>query len=782
MVFCKLLAKQNNKLYVLSRPKSEYKTCSTKTTLLMKTKITNSVRFLLLTFLLFAATQLSAQIAMQAPEPYDPPGGGDTSFTKICAGIDQGSGPFNSYDIVISWAGGLPNAGNEFILELSDASGDFTSAVELARVTDQNTNSAKEFVVNFAVPTDVRGAGYKFKARSTDNVSEAETASAYSIYYIDIDSNLNISELGDGNPPGNICSDNPITLQVDNIPNPETYQYLWFRGGTPLAETSHTISAAVSGMYQAQIDYGDCSNNANTDSNIVTVTIGATGSGVNITTPTKTALCFGETETLTVEVPDGSSNYEWFKDNVSVGTGTSFMVNGSTAGFEGDYEVEISGIGICTERSPAVTMTNAGNFNVTRSNPADIVVLPSQPETLSVTTDTAAPTYEWFRNGVSIGNDSSTLEITQDGTYYVAVTSTGACASTINSDSTEAVTPASFEIVINYDGVYASCTNTSIDLEVSQITAVTSDGSSFDVTSQLESAFAYQWQKNGTDVSGATNQNINLTNVTENGDYTVDASLNTYSATSNMLAVQLLTSETVTIASTGTIFCSSSDALTISTTTDLSTETFSWERDGVQLTETTVTLNVTATGTYRLVLDKNGCDLFSNEIIISGLDPNLIGLDIDGDVIFPEGSSRTVTARGGTGYQWLDADNNMLSSTDSMTFTEEGSFTLVADVDNCQVTRQLTAIYLDTFKVPNVITPNGDGANDQWVIPNSYSNKSDVNVIIYNDKGVELMNETNYQNTWPESSASFPNQNMVFYYVIKNASETLKQGTITVIR
>ena len=121
----------------------------------MKTKIITTVRFFMLALLLLGTTQLSAQIAMQAPEPYDPPGGGDTSFTKICAGIDQGSGPFNSYDIVISWAGGLPNAGNEFILELSDASGDFTSAVELARVTDQNTNTAKEFVVNFAVPEDV---------------------------------------------------------------------------------------------------------------------------------------------------------------------------------------------------------------------------------------------------------------------------------------------------------------------------------------------------------------------------------------------------------------------------------------------------------------------------------------------------------------------------------------------------------------------------------------------------------------------------------------------------
>ncbi|KAG1650665.1 hypothetical protein GQR58_027832 [Nymphon striatum] len=585
----------------------------------------------------------------------------------------------------------------------------------------------------FAIPIDTRGSGYLFRAKSTDNESEAVSAVAYDIYYMDVTNNLNISELGDGNPPGSLCSPTAITLQVDNILGPENYQYQWYRGGTLLTETSYIISADVSGMYQVIVDYGSCSLNANTDSNFVTVTIGAAGSGVNITTPTRTALCAGETETLTVEMPDGSSNYEWFKDGVSVGTGTSYTVDGSTAGFEGDYEVEMSGIGVCSQRSPIVTMTNAGGFTVTRVNSASVVVLPAQPETLTVTTDTPSPTFEWFRNGVSLGNDSATLEITQDGTYYAAVTSIGVCSSTVNSETTEAVIPSSFEIEIDYNGSYENCVSTFIDVEVSQINAIASDGSSSDVTSQVAGSFTYQWQLDGVDVAG-------------------------------------------------TIFCSTADALTISTTTDLSSETFDWELDGVRMNVTTESLVAASIGTYRLVLEKNGCDLYSNEIVIAGLDPNLITLDIDGDVIFPEGSSRTVTASGGTAYEWLDPSNNIMSSTDSMTFTEEGTFTLIANIDNCQITRQLTAIFLDTFKVPNVITPNGDGANDQWVIPNSYSNNSDVNVVIYNDKGVELVNEMGYQNNWPESSASFPSQNMVFYYVIKNASETLKQGTITVIR
>ncbi len=751
----------------------------------MKPRSNYHTRLFLLVFMLMGLSQVTAQILLNAPEPADNPNlAGNNAWNAICAG----AGGFNEYYVNISWAGAA-NSGNEFILELSDSNGSFSNPVELLRVDDQNNNPSKEFNSSFSIPTDTRGQGYTMRVRSTDPEYTSTASPPYHMYYMDVTSNINISTDGSGVPPGMICSTGPITLQVDNVPNPETYQYIWYMSGTPITgETGHTLNVTTSGMYYALIDYGPiCSGSGNTDSNIVDVTIGSGGQGIFINPPTKNTLCAGETETLSINTTDPSWSYIWFKDNILIPGATSptYTVDASSPDFEGDYQVEISASSICNERSAAITMSNADEFTVTRDNAENIVLLPAQTKTLSITTTAISPTYKWFRNGTELtGETSNNLSITQEGTYYAEITQGGGtCPGTIkNSGTTTVVVPASFEILTDYASSYTACETTNIVLQVQTINAVLSNASKIDVTSDIASDFSYQWKRNGSNVPGATGNSISLTDITENGDYTLEGTIGSYNATSNNLNVQLLTSETLQIESTSTTYCSSSDIVTLSTPTDLSGQTFEWQKDGLPINTTDSSFDIDATGTYRLVLNRNGCSLISNGITIQSLDESLITLDPPSDVVLPEGTSRTISASGGTAYRWYDAANNELSTTSSLSVTEEGTYTLIANIDNCEIMRQINVSLLDTFKIPNVISANGDGINDQWVIPNSYSNKADVNVIIYNEKGEELLNEYDYKNSWPPSSQSFPRQNMVFYYKIRNAKGILKQGTITVIR
>ncbi|WP_411029373.1 gliding motility-associated C-terminal domain-containing protein [Spongiimicrobium sp. 3-5] len=753
----------------------------------MKLNLFCNIRFLFLALVLLGSEQLMAQnLDAPVPAPNQNPPVGSSPWTAACA-----SASFNNYWVNFTWAPPLVNGDNEFILELSNASGSFANPTELARAGDKNTNF--DFFFEFNLPTDTRGEGYLMRVRSTSPAVTGPSSAAFSMYYIDFDSPLLISQNGSGTiPPGGtieVCNGNSITLSPHNIPNPNTYQYNWFRSGTPLSEKSASLTVNQAGMYLVEVDYGSCSGSANTLSNTIEITAG-TSLGVAINPPAKTALCSGETQNLEANINNGSLTYTWYKDGVSIPSSNNYIytVDASVAGFEGDYQVEIDGPGTCLERSTAVAITNAGSFTVTRNNAANVVVLPGQTQNLSVTTDASSPTYQWYRDGNPIGgatSNSITVAETETGSYFarVSLSGSGPCSSTsIDSEATTVVTPASFELIVDYNTTYSACQNTDVVLAISTINAVAADNSRTDVTTDLLSTFTYQWKKDGINIGGATSSNISLTGPSENGSYEVDGTLSAYNATSNSLPVQLRVNIDISISSTSLTYCPGGDPVTLSSVLDLSGESYEWQRDGATISTTDATFTVDATGTYRLVVSRGGCDINSNELVIAPFDASQITLDSPDNVVFPEGSSRTVTASGGTAYSWFDENNSLLSSTESVTFTEEGNYLLVANIDACEVTRPLTVVYLDTFRVPNVITVNGDGINDLWIIPNSYSNNPDVNVIIYNDQGEEVLNQFDYQNNWPQSSVAFQKQNMVFFYKIRNATEVLKQGTITIIR
>ncbi|AKA34959.1 gliding motility-associated C-terminal domain-containing protein [Flagellimonas lutaonensis] len=735
---------------------------------------------------LFFGAQVNAQV-LNKPVPADNPNlPGNSAWTAACASSD-----FNEYFVNFTWAPPLVNSDNEFILELSDGNGDFASATELARVSNQNTNF--DFDFQFALPTDTRGENYRMRVRSTSPAVTSPSSDPYAMYYIDYNSPILISQDGNGTiPPGgtiNLCDGNSITLSPHNVPNADTYQYKWYRSGTPLSETSENLTVSSAGMYYVEIDYGaTCSGSANTLSNTIEITTGSS-QGIAINPPSKTALCPGETETLQANITGTGLTYTWYKDGTAITTPTvdddSYVVDASISGFEGDYQVEISGNGICQERSAVVTITNASNFTVTRDNPATIVILPSQTKTLSVSTTASSPNYQWYKDGSPIsGATNSSLDVTDVGTYFARVTeSGGACAaSPVDSETTQVVAPDSFEFVIDYSTSYTACESTDVTIGLLQINAVASDGSKTDVTTDMEATFSYQWRRNGTDLAGETNNTLMVTDNTDNGDFILTGTAGAFNASSNTLSVQLRTSESIAINSSATVVCPGGDPVTLTTTRDLSGETFEWHRNGSDTGSTATELTVTQSGTYRLMVNIDGCMVPSNEIAVSDFDDSQLVIDTDENIVIPEGESITVTASGADTYNWYNTNNDLLSNSDRVTLSEEGQYVLVASIGDCEATRQLSVEYRDNFRVPNVVTANGDGINDLWVLPNTYSRRSDVTVTIYNEKGQEVLNVTDYQNNWPQSSTSFSEQNMVFYYKIRKENQTLKQGTITVIR
>ena len=80
--------------------------------------------------------------------------------------------------------------------------------------------------------------------------------------------------------------------------------------------------------------------------------------------------------------------------------------------------------------------------------------------------------------------------------------------------------------------------------------------------------------------------------------------------------------------------------------------------------------------------------------------------------------------------------------------------------------------------IPNIISLSG--LSPYWNIPDEYKN-ANTKVMIISSNGDMVLDVTNYQGDWPQTSIDFKNVNPVYYYVIKgDAGE--KKGSITVIR
>ena len=736
--------------------------------------------------MLFGVNILQAQVLNKPTAADNPNLAGNSAWTAACA-----SGGFNEYYVNFTWSPPVVDSKNEFILELSDADGYFGSSTELARATDKNTTF--DFDFSFSLPNDIRGENFKFRVRSTNPAKTSPPSEAFPMYYIDYNSPLLISENGSGSIPSGgeiqLCGAGSVTLKAHNIPNPGTYKYNWYRSGTPLGEKSESITVSQPGIYYVEVDYGSvCSGSANTLSNFITISTGSS-LGIAVVGEASVEVCPGDSLELQANLSGQGYTYTWFKDGAVVFGPTvdasSYTVDGSVAGFEGDYAVEISGIGVCKEQSAPVTVSAPSTYEVVLQSASDIVLLPSQTKTLSVSTTASSPSYQWYKGETALdGATSATLEISEVGQYHVEVTqNAGPCdPAPMASATTNVVAPESFEFKIDYVGSYAPCSNTNVTLSLGTIYALGDGGAKTDVTEDLQSVFAYQWKRAGTDVSGETSKTISLASHQGNGSYVLTGKVDAFEVVSNVLDVKLSADETLQIAANHTLFCEGGEPIVLTSNLDLTDKTFEWKRDGKLIDSSSMELSVNAPGLYKLIITSYDCHLTSNEVKIETFDEKLLVLDQPTDLVILEGETKTVTASGAQSYEWFDAGNNLVSSTDSFGFQEEGEYLLIADFGSCTLSRVITVTFRDLFAIPNVITANGDGINDLWVLPNSYSRDPNVLVTIFNERGEQIFSQSGYENNWPQSTTSFNKQSMIFYYKISRGGNSLKQGTITVIK
>jgi len=199
-------------------------------------------------------------------------------------------------------------------------------------------------------------------------------------------------------------------------------------------------------------------------------------------------------------------------------------------------------------------------------------------------------------------------------------------------------------------------------------------------------------------------------------------------------------------------------------------------------------------GTYALsVIDANGCTFTKTVSItnIPGPSADFVANQQNGSDTLNVDFTNQSSYGNNITYYWNFGNGN-LDTTTNLNFSPNQTFygtntytvTLIASngIPGCNDTTSLL-IYVDIkpyIEVPNVFSPNGDGANEYFFV--KYKGYKDLNMIIYNRWGNKLFETTNPGLGWDGNGAS----EGTYYYIVTGKSITNEpfetKGYLTLVK
>jgi len=158
----------------------------------------------------------------------------------------------------------------------------------------------------------------------------------------------------------------------------------------------------------------------------------------------------------------------------------------------------------------------------------------------------------------------------------------------------------------------------------------------------------------------------------------------------------------------------------------------------------------------------------------------------NGDTVyFTQGQTITIEIMNPGDYDstiWYNDDR-----AESIIIAEEGNYSVEAFKYSCSSSIGFVASYGSTPPQPvgenvmNLITPNGDGFNDYWIV-NDPEITFPITVNIYNRSGNQVFSSSNYGNDWDGQFDGNPLPQATYYYIIEDANKNILKGAVTIIR
>lgn len=500
--------------------------------------------------------------------------------------------------------------------------------------------------------------------------------------------------------PVAICQGDSVVLKATN-PGGLTFQ--WTLNNTPI--TNATLDSFVvynTGSYRVIVSTvggsGCATTSAPTDITVNPLPV-ATATAAGATT-----FCQGGSVTIDANTGTGLT-YQWKKDGTNISGATSASYSATATG---SYTVTVTNSNGCKNTSAAVAVTVNPVPAATATAASAVTFCQGGSVTINANTGTGL-TYEWLLGGSPIGGaTTSSYTANASGSYAVKVTNGFNCSTTsaavtvtVNPLPTATASPA---------GPIAICAGSSTTLSANTGTGLT-----------------YQWQNNGTSISGATGATYTATAA---GSYTVIVkNANNCQKTSNAVTVTVnpLPAATITPPGPASICAGESVTLNANTGTGL---THQWTQNNTDISGATVaTYTANATGAYRVkVTDGNNCTATSAPFNLT-VNPLPVGsITYNTPLSFCEGAAVILTVDPSTGlrYQWKKDGTNIVNDTTfSHVADESGVYTVqLTNAFNCTSTTNALTVTVFPKPLPVItaagfLLSTGTFSTYQWYLNNT---------------------------------------------------------------
>jgi len=202
---------------------------------------------------------------------------------------------------------------------------------------------------------------------------------------------------------GSLCTSSSVTITATGGTS-----YRWYKNNVLISgATSSTYNATEPGVYTADIISGTCSTKS---TNSATITQNGPSGSIS---PSTAVLCGGNPQTLTAT---GGGTYKWYRDGQLIPNATAATYSATQPG---TYSVIITN-GACTGPASNEALVTQGVSPSGFIQPANPAICPGGSVTLNAVTAGAGYTFQWFRNGTLLQNETNpTLTTTQTGNYSV---------------------------------------------------------------------------------------------------------------------------------------------------------------------------------------------------------------------------------------------------------------------------------------------------------------------------------------------------------------------------